>query len=231
VKKPYVIAHMVSSIDGRSTNENWPKKNKKQMAHVFESVAEKIKADAWLVGRTTMQEFSSKKAHRLGAADRKIQKTDFIGKHKAKTYAVAVDAQGKCRWDTNMVSTEHVIEVLTEAVSTAYLKHLREKEVSYIFAGAKEIDLELALKKLRKLFGIKIVRVDGGGRTWGQFLKASLIDEISHVALPVADGAIGTNTIFDAEEGHTARKAKSLRLKSVKQLAQDCVWLRYKVKN
>lgn len=231
MKKPYVIAHMVSSIDGRSTAESWPKKNKKQMAKVFESVAEKIKADAWLVGRTTMEEFSSKRSHKLGAADPSIKKKDFVGKHKAKTYAVALDAKGKCRWDSNMTSTEHVIEVLTEAVSTAYLKHLREKQVSYIIAGKKEIDLTVALRKLRKLFGIKVVRVDGGGHTWGQFLKASLIDEISHVALPVADGSVGTNTIFDVEEGHTARKGKLLKLKSVKQIGGDCVWLRYRVKN
>ena len=227
-KLPYVIAHMVSSIDARSTAENWP--NKKMMGPVFENVAKKIKADAWLVGRTTMQEFASKKSHRLGKPDRSIEKVDFVGEHSAKTYAVAIDPSGKCRWDSNMTDTEHVIEVLTRKVSTAYLKHLQEKQVSYIFAGEKEIDLETALKKLRQLFGIKIVRVDGGGKMWGSFLKASLIDEISHVVLPVADGAIGTNTIFDVEEGHTARRAKVLKLKSIKKLPNDCVWMRYFVK-
>ena len=230
MKKPYVIAHMVSSIDGRSTPQNWPS-SVKQMAHVFESTAAKIKADAWLVGRTTMQEFSSKKAHRLGPADRTLDKTDFVGKHTAKTYAVAIDAKGKCRWDKNMVSTEHVIEVLTKSVSTAYLRHLRDKEVSYIFAGEKKIDLAVALRKLNQLFGIKVVRVDGGGSTWGSFLKASLLDEISHVILPVADGSTGTSTIFDAEEGHSARRAKVLRLKSVKKLPNGCLWTRFLVKN
>lgn len=229
MKKPYVIAHMVSSIDGRSTAQNWP--NKKQMPNVFESAASKIKADAWLVGRTTMQEFASHKPHRLGKPDPSIPKTDFVGRHTAKTYAVGIDPEGKCRWDSNMTDTEHVIEVLTKKVSTAYLKHLREKQVSYIFAGEKEINLEVALKKLHQLFNIKIVRVDGGGKMWGSFLKASLIDEISHVVMPVADGSMGTNTIFDVEEGHSARRAKVLKLKSVKKLSNGCVWLRYLVKN
>jgi len=121
--------------------------------------------------------------------------------------------------------------VLAERVSTAYLRHLREKQVSYVFAGSDSIDLEVALEKLAKVFGMKKVRIDGGGAMWGSFLKASLIDEISHVVVPVADGSLGTPTVFDAEEGHTKRKAKMLRLKSVKRLPGGVVWMRYLVKN
>lgn len=228
MKKPYVIAHMVSSIDGRSTAQNWP--NKSKLGPVFEDVAKKIKADAWLVGRTTMQEFSSKKHHRIPKPVRTIMKIDFIGKHKAKSYAVVIDPSGKCHWDSNVTDKDHVIEVLTEKVSTGYLKHLQDKQVSYIFAGKKEIDLSVALRKLHDLFQIKTVRVDGGGTMWGSFLKASLIDEISHVIMPVADGTIGANTIFDAEEGHSARRAAVLKIKSVKKLPGDCIWIRYFVK-
>jgi 2,5-diamino-6-(ribosylamino)-4(3H)-pyrimidinone 5'-phosphate reductase len=124
-----------------------------------------------------------------------------------------------------------VIEVLTETVSTAYLKHLRDCQVSYIFAGKTSIDLKVALAKLTTLFGIKKVRVDGGGIVWGSFLKASLIDEISHLVVPVADGSIGTPTVFDAEQGHTKRKAKALRLKSIKRFPGGVLWMRYLVKN
>lgn len=227
MKKPYVIVHALSSIDGRIKATNWPPLDQ---ARIFESTAEKIKADAWVVGRTTMQEFSSKKAHRLGKPDRSIsKKEDFVGEHTAKMYAVVIDPSGKCRWDSNLVSTEHVIEVLTERVSTAYLKHLREKQVSYVFAGKDSIDLAVALQKLAKVFGMKTVRVDGGGAMWGSFLKASLIDEISHIVVPVADGSVGTPTVFDAEQGHTKRKAKTLRLKSVKRLPGGVVWMRYLV--
>src|SRR3954470_23890314 len=228
MKTPYVVAHVLSSIDGRIQLHNWPKlKN----SNIFESTAETFKSDAWIVGRTTMQEFSSKKSHKLGKPDPSIRKQDFIGAHSAKTYAVAIDPSGKCRWDSNMVSTEHVIEVLTERVSTAYLKHLRDRQVSYIFAGKTSIDLKVALTKLAKLFGIRKVRVDGGGIVWGSFLKASLIDEISHIIVPVADGSVGTPTVFDAEKGHTNRKAKALRLKSVERFPGGVLWIKYLVKN
>jgi riboflavin biosynthesis pyrimidine reductase len=225
--KPYVIAHMVSSIDGRTTAGNWP--NKKELAPLFEGIAEKIRVDAWIVGRTTFQEFCSHKPHKLGRPDPAIKKTDFIGRHKAKTYAVGIDPSGKTRWDTNMITTEHAIVVLTEKVSTAYLRHLRDKQVSYVFAGKKEIDLRLALEKLHRLFGIRTARVDGGGRMWGSFLKASLIDEISHVVTPVADGSLGVPTMFDIGP-RDKRQAKMLRIKSVKRLPKDTLWIRYLVK-
>src|SRR6476646_9085429 len=105
MKKPYVVAHVLSSIDGRIVPHNWPSPN---TSRIFESTAETFKSDAWIVGRTTMQEFSSKKAHKLGKSDASIRKEDFVGSHSAKTYAVAIDPSGKCRWDSNMVSTEHV---------------------------------------------------------------------------------------------------------------------------
>lgn len=227
MKKTYIVAHILSTIDGRIKPHNWP--NLSKVSDLFEKTAETFKSDAWIVGRTTMQGFSSKRSHPLGKPQPSIPKTDFIGEHKTKTYAVVIDPSGKCRWDSNMVTTEHVVEVLTEKVSTAYLKHLRDKQVSYVFAGKSEIDLKVAVQKLAKHFGIKKARVDGGGFIWGSFLKASLIDEISQVIIPVADGSTGTPTAFDAEAGHTKRKAKSLRLKSVKKLKGGSIWLRYLV--
>ncbi len=226
--KPYIVAHMLSSIDGRIQTRNWPVRN---LAGLFERTAETFKSDAWVVGRKTMQEFSSSKAHRLGRADASISRKDFVGRHSAKTYAVVIDPGGKCFWDSNMVSSEHVIEVLTEKVSTAYLKHLREKQVSYIFAGKTSIDLERAVTKLSKVFRVKTIRIDGGGIMWGAFLQASLIDEISHVIVPVADGSIGSPIVFDAPKGHTSHHAKALHLKSIKRLPGGIIWTRYRVEN
>jgi 2,5-diamino-6-(ribosylamino)-4(3H)-pyrimidinone 5'-phosphate reductase len=228
MKRSYVVAHVLSSIDGRIQLHNWPQVS---ASDIFERTAKTFKSDAWIVGRTTMQEFSSKRPHRLGKPDPSIPKEDFVGSHSATTFAVAIDPSGKCRWDSNMVSTEHVIEVLTKRVSTAYLKHLRERQVSYVFAGDTSVDLKVALTKLGKIFGIRKVRIDGGGIVWGSFLKASLIDEISHIVVPVADGSIGTPTVFDAEHGHTKRKAKALRLKSIKRFPGGVVWMQYRVIN
>ncbi len=224
--KPYVICHMMGSVDGRIKQNIWGFKDHHKY---FEEPASKIKADAWLVGRITMQEFSSKMKHFLTKKKVNIPKTDFVAAHDAKAYAVVIDPSGKCFWDTNMVSTEHVIEVLTEKVSTKYLNHLREKNVSYIFGGKTEMDLDLVLRKLHKLFGIKRLRIDGGGHVNGSFLTAGLIDEFSLVLAPLADGTIGAPTVFEVEEGYGKRKATQFTIQSVKRIYKDFLWIRYKV--
>jgi 2,5-diamino-6-(ribosylamino)-4(3H)-pyrimidinone 5'-phosphate reductase len=223
--KPYVICHMLGSVDGRIKQNIWGFKDHHKY---FEDTAAKIKADAWLVGRVTMEEFSAKKKPMLPKGGPKIEKKDFVAQ-RAKTYAVVIDPSGKCYWNNNMVSTEHVIEVLSEKVSQAYLRHLQDKKVSYIFAGKEKLDLNLALKKLRQLFNIKTVRIDGGGHVNGSFLKTGLIDEFSLVLAPVADGTIGAPTVFEAAEGYKRRKATQFHLKSVKRIYDDFLWLRYEV--
>ena len=197
--KPYVICHMLGSVDGRIKQNIW---GLKDPSKYFEETAEKIETDAWLVGRVTMQEFSSKKTYAIGNANNNINKEDFVADQPAKKFAVAIDPSGKCFWDSNMVSTEHVIEVLTEKVQAGYLEHLRSKNVSYLFAGKEELDLALVLEKLYSLFGIETVRIDGGGHVNGSFLKAGLIDEFSLVLAPLADGTTGSPSVFEVEEGY-----------------------------
>jgi riboflavin biosynthesis pyrimidine reductase len=224
--KPYVICHMLGSLDGRIKQNIWGFKDHHKY---FEETAEKIQTDAWLVGRVTMQEFSSKNSYPIGPESKLIPKEDFVANQPAKAYAVVIDPSGKCFWDTNMVSTEHVIEVLSEKVPEGYLAHLRSKNVSYLFAGKEELDLEVVLQKLFHLFGIKTLRIDGGGHVNGSFLKAGLIDEFSLVLAPLADGTIGAPTVFEAAEGYEGRKATHFTLKSVERIYGDFLWIRYLV--
>jgi len=225
--RPYVICHAFISVDGRIKQTIWGYKDHHKY---FEEPAAKIKANAWLVGRITMQEFSSKKKYNQASYKGDVPKTDFVAKQSSKTFAVVIDPSGKCFWDTNMVSTEHVIEVLTEKVSSKYLEHLRSKNVSYVFGGKAELNLKLVLEKLNKLFGIKRVRIDGGGHVNGSFLKAGLIDELSLVVAPLADGTIGSLSVFDVEGGYGKRLATHFTLKSVKKIYKDFLWIRYQTK-
>jgi 2,5-diamino-6-(ribosylamino)-4(3H)-pyrimidinone 5'-phosphate reductase len=216
---------MLGSVDGRIKQNIWGFKDHHKY---FEETAAKIKADAWLVGRVTMEEFSSKRKPKLSKGRVNIPKEDYVAMH-AKTYAVVIDPSGKCYWDNNMVSTEHVIEVLSEKVPARYLEHLRARKVSYIFGGREELDLDLVLRKLNTLFNIKTVRIDGGGHVNGSFLKAGLIDEFSLVLAPVADGTMGAPTLFEAEEGYGRRRATQFTIQSVKRIYDDFLWIRYKV--
>jgi riboflavin biosynthesis pyrimidine reductase len=224
--KPYVICHMLGSVDGRIKQDIWGFTDHHKY---FEETAEKIKADAWLVGRVTMQEFSSKQTYPFNPNQLPVSTEDYVAAGSVNSYAVVIDPSGKCFWDTNMVSTEHVIEVLSEKVPRGYLEHLRSKNVSYIFAGKDSLDLSVVLEKLYRLFDIKVLRIDGGGHVNGSFLKAGLIDEFSLVLAPVADGTIGAPTVFEAEQGYENRKATHFTIKSVERIYENFLWIRYLV--
>jgi len=63
----------------------------------------------------------------------------------AKTWGIFLDAKGKAVWARSDVGGDAILVILTEAVSDSHLAGLRADGVSYIFAGATEIDLAGAL--------------------------------------------------------------------------------------
>ena len=55
-----------------------------------------------------------------------------------------------------------------------------------------------------------------------------LIDELSVLVAPIADGSIGTPSLFDAREAKGP--ARHLKLVSFEKRRGDLLWLRYKLK-
>jgi riboflavin biosynthesis pyrimidine reductase len=93
-----------------------------------------------------------------------------------------------------------MVAVLTNQVSDAHLAGLHEDGVSYICAGTRELDLNLALEVLDRELGIKRLEVNDGGVTNGAFLRAGLIDKISLAVFPAVDGTKGSSSSFDSGE-------------------------------
>jgi 2,5-diamino-6-(ribosylamino)-4(3H)-pyrimidinone 5'-phosphate reductase len=217
---------MMSSVDGRIQQKNWGLKNP---GDLYEQMAAKITSDGWIVGRVTMEEFSSTKPRKRRPGKFHVPKGDFVGDYDTETFAIAIDPHGKLKFDTNRVDTEHVITVVTGNVSAEYLDYLRSKQVSYIIGGKKQIDLRTVVWKLAKYFPIKRLTLQGGGGVNGSFLKAGLIDELYLLVLPVADGSMATPTVFDAEIGYTKRRAAQLRLRSAKVLNKNSILLKYAI--
>lgn len=217
----------MTSLDGRIRQRIWGLPEDEDL---FEEVAAKIPWDAWIVGRVTMQGFTETKPRPARRGRFRVPPGDFVADHGAKTFAVGLDPHGKLKFKSNRAEGEHIISVLTERVSAEHLDYLRSKNVSYIFGGKRDIDLDLVVRKLAKLFPIKHLSVQGGGKNNGSFLKAGLIDELHLILMPLADGTIGEPTLFDAAEGYSRRKAAHFRLKSVKPLKDDVLLLRYETK-
>jgi riboflavin biosynthesis pyrimidine reductase len=212
-------------VDGRTLTKHW----KEDTAHVFEDTAATIESDGWIVGRKTMQEFASKKPRRKRKGRFKVPKGDFVAEHTQKTYAVAIDPSGKLNWEKNHVDTEHVIAVLKQSVPAEYLHYLRERNVSYIIGGKTSLDLKLVVRKLHDLFGVRRITVQGGGTNNGSFLNTGLIDEVSVIVMPFADGEVGTQSVFDIDPRNKRKTSHRLKLVSMEKYRERFVWLRYKV--
>jgi len=75
------------------------------------------------------------------------------------------------------------------------LAYLQKIGVSYIFAGEKNIDLKMAMKKLKSLFGIEKLLCEGGPKTNELLLKENLVQKLIIVKMPVI-GQPGALSIF-----------------------------------
>src|SRR3954466_5433567 len=109
MKRPYVVCHMMGTVDGRIRTERWsltPTANRQ-----YEAVHALHRADAWLCGRETFQkDFLEQKRAATFSTRVKVPPGDFIaaGRNQAakarsssRVYAVAVDATGKLQWESN----------------------------------------------------------------------------------------------------------------------------------
>ena len=229
--KPYVICHMMPSLDGRLRTDRW---DIPETAHEeYDRTADTYRAQAWLVGRTTMEEFASGRWQPRRTRAERVPAGDFVAPKRGERYAVALDSAGKLAWKEATTEGDSVIVALSESAPNAYLAYLRAKGISYLFAGrrAGELNLSTVLTKLREKFGIRRLLVEGGGKTTGAFLRAGLIDELSLLITPVGDGGIGEPALFDAE-GHRGPKAlSSVTILSVRKVRGGMFWLKARPAN
>lgn len=222
--KPHVILHMMSSLDGRIVPTNWPRDF--DIGELYEAVHRQLDGDAWLVGPVTMAEFAEGEPQPI-AADQQFPRETWKAPTAAQgPYAIALDRQGRLQLNRSQVNGDPLIMVLPTHVSDDHLAELRRDNISYIFAGTETIDLKLALQILSREFAIHRLLLEGGGGINGAFLDAGLIDEISLLLIPVADGTQKMPTLFDRPPSMAAR----LKLKSVQQLEHDVLHLCYSIR-
>ncbi|SNR34157.1 dihydrofolate reductase family protein [Hymenobacter mucosus] len=232
MKRPHVICHMMSSVDGKILSANWKDEELTEtFSGYFEKYHETFTAQAWICGRVTMErDFSGGVQPDLQPAPHPIARKPFIGDAHATSFAIAVDAHGRLGWDASTTGGDHIVEVLTEQVSDEYLYYLQRQHISYLFAGRTEVDFTLALEQLATLFPIQTLMLEGGGHLNGSLLNAGLIDELSLLLLPIADGTPQSPTTFEVSDYLRKGPATRLYLAEVQQLDNDVVWLKYRFK-
>jgi len=232
--RPHIICHMSTSIDGRLHPSRFtraaPGISWDMLRGHYEKVHERLDADGWIVGRMTMSEMA-KGAERPVRDAPKVAREAHIAARDGRKLAIGIDPSGRVHYGKDNIGGDHVVAVLGEQVSDAYLAELREDGVSYVFAGPGGDDLPRAMEEIASLFGVKTLLLEGGGRINGAFLKHKLIDEFSTLIHPAVDGVAGTQSIvdYDGPEDDRPGAGQSLRLTHCETLEGGMVWLRHAV--
>lgn len=199
MSRPYIICHMLTSIDCKVTGGFLFQKEVSSATEIYYRINRTIKSNGFICGRVTMEDsFTNKWYPDLSkynlSDDDKLKKEDYISKNLRGYYAVCFDTKGKLGWKENHIvdpdkdpgyDGAQIIEVLSEDVDRRYLKYLESLDISYIFAGEKTIDVNLALSKLKNIFKCDKLILEGGSIINGAFENAQAIDELSLVVAPV----------------------------------------------
>ena len=221
--RPYIICHMVESVDGRIDCD----------------MVDKISGDEYYIALNSLECASqvegkySYQLHHCGFEEFKPNNYEPIGKEvffkaaEAKGYEISVDTKGTLLWDKT--ENNGRLCIVSEDASTEYLDYLRNFGISYIASGKGSIDLKRAVEILYNEFGVKRLGVLGGGKINGGFLAAGIVDELSLMIAPGIDGRSGQPALFDGIENKVGFLPLKLRFKEVSTFPNGVVWLKYDI--
>lgn len=224
---------MVSSVDGRLDTDFYTRpfdgKDLDKVMDSYFAISNDYQADAILIGRKTVQQHYFTETYQHTGSQAKNHEI-FIGNRDSKRLTIVIDPQGKIFYTNNQVEGENIITILSEKVSEDYLTFLREKGISYLFAGEDGRNVVEAMDTLGRDFGMKTVLLEGGGIINGSFLKAALVDELSLMIYPGIDGLSGRAAIFEylGKEGEMPAKGQALEFVSSEVLDDGIVRIQYK---
>lgn len=232
MNRPYTICHIFSALDGGIVGNYMYAPETAVAREQYGKLRATFDSNAILYGTTTMLDFCNGYVSDLPKCD-PVPRKDYIAPHTEDKYVIAVDRYGRLAYTQSYLERhglrQHIIEILPKSVSDEYLSYLRKRRISYIFAGNKEIESEIAMVKLKEIFGIERLVIAGGGYTDWAFADSGMIDELSIVLAPAADGEQQV-TVFERTD-NSLNRAIAFTLKDVVILDGNAVWLRYTFNN
>lgn len=237
MNRPYVICHIVSSVDGKIDGEYFRASELKPCLAESNRIRNNYECKATLYGATTMAEtYAAGFVETLPTTDLQFERVDYLAHVDVDQFFISVDIQGTVAWENKYIEKRgrprcHPIVVLCENVSDDYIAYLRSFDISYIFAGKETLDCKILMEKLYTLAGIERLMIAGGGIVDYTFLQAGFIDELSLVVVPLTDGLTDTASVFDRATLHLQSDPVAFKLLGAEILDGDTLWIRYEPKN
>ena len=235
MKRPYVICHILSSLDGKINGPFMGTETVAGLSREYGALRSQMKGDAWLYGTATTKEFTGFARPVLDERNQ-VPQGDFVADDRAEMYYISLDTEGEIGWKSGTFNNKgrgeaHVIEILTEKTPAPYKAYLRKRGVSYILAGKEELDYRLAMEKLYELFHIEKVLICGGGMVNWSFLQAGMVDELSLVLAPVTDAGKGSAALFSPVPTLEGGSPVEFTLEKAERIGENGLHLKYLAKN
>lgn len=177
MNKPYIVCHMMTSVDGRidcAMTEHLPG------VQEYYDTLDALDAPTRISGRVTAElemalpgKFEAKTAEALG-------KEAFSKAADAKGYEIVVDTRGTLLWGESAEDERPLLILTSEQVSKEYLAYLNGKHISWIACGKEHVDLKRACEILAAEFDVKRAAAVGGGHINAGFLAAGLLERGQH---------------------------------------------------
>ena len=219
--KPFVVCHMMASLDGRIDCDML---EKLPDGECYYDTLDQYNCQAFVEGRVSRAKHAAL-PDLFHAEDNTPCGFSVHCAVKSDTYSVSIDTHGTLMWPGNQIDDKPLLCIVSEDAPAAYLEYLRNLGASYIAVGEGRIDLVRAMDILNTQFGISRVAVVGGGNINGAFLNAGLLDEISMVFGPIIDARKGMAAAFDGLPMETAPRL--FVRKGCKTFDDGCVWITY----
>lgn len=221
-EKPYIVCHMMMSLDGRidcAMTEQLP-----DVQDYYASL-DALQVPTTVSGRVTAELEMAEPGSFEASDPTPLGREGFSRQADAAGYEVVLDTHGKLLWQDASDMEKPYLIVTCEQVAKEYLRYLEAKHISWIACGKERIDLARAVEILRAEFGAARIGVVGGPAINTAFLDAGLLDEVSMLIGAGIDARAEMPSVFDGRRMQAP--LTPLRLTEVKQIDSGAVWLRY----
>ena len=222
MKKPYIVCHMMTSVDGRI---DCAMTSQLPGVDDYYATLSALDVPTTVSGRVTAElemaepgVFTAKDTTPYGRAG-------FSKAADAAGYEVVVDTHGKLLWPDAAGMEKPYLIITSQQVPQEYLRYLDEKHIFWIACGEKHIDLARACDILAREFGVQRMGIVGGPAINTAFLDAGLLDEISILIGAGVDGRRDMPSVFDGRS--MEHPLTHMSLLDVKKFDSGAVWLRY----
>ena len=222
MKKPYIICHMMISIDGRI---DCAMTSKLPGVADYYTTLDEINVPTTVSGRVTAELEMAEPGQFIQKNDAVYGQEGFSKKADSDGYEVIVDSKGKLLWPDASGMRKPYLIVTSENVTKEYLAYLDAQNISWIACGKEHVDLARAAEILAEQFHVERMGIVGGSKINTAFLEAGLLNEISLLIGAGIDGRGGMPAVFDGLA--MSQDVTGLKLMDVQKFDSGAVWIRY----